>query len=1346
MPSRDGGKINYFSLYRFADYKDGWCIFIGTLAAMINGASQPAMSIILGNLLDSILQYGVCSPEDMMRGETFCVYEAARTRLNNDIKRSVVLLAIMGAVVLVSAYLQMSLWTLAGERQAMRLRIHYFRAVLRQDIAFFDKTPTGELTTRLTADILTVQTGISDKVGVLIQQFSAFVAGVAIAFSKSWKLALVLCSVFPILAAVGAIMAMAVTNLQGNGDDAYTAAGSIAQEALSSIRTVSALGGEKREIKRYTKKVEEAARTGRRTNFVSGAGLGMIMCCIFASYALGFWYGGTLIGNKPGDLTGGDVLNVFYSMIIGAFALGESSPNFTTLSHAIEAAKKVFETLDRRSTNDPSDPTGKQLPRVHGAVEFRRVGFSYPQRPDVAILSSFTLAVPAGKTVALVGSSGSGKSTIVKLLERFYSPSAGDILLDGEDIAGLNLAWLREQIGFVGQEPVLFDMTIRQNIVLGLAPRVVEALSKEELDRRVKQACVAANAWGFIEKLPRGLDSGVGDSGAMLSGGQKQRIAIARALIREPKILLLDEATSALDSTSEKLVQAALENAATSCTTIVIAHRLSTVKNADMIVVMDRGSIVETGTHGHLLAKNGSYAALVAAQQVEEASSGSETATATLQETSAADSDSNTESKPSSPTTTTSISIPEPKRALSKGEKSVMDGTKPLVRLDAAKSNALGTTQEKIEAIEMTTLLSPKDGNAYLYEKPAAPPVPPSDTPADVDVSQRKNIAIKRLLNQKKKDEEAATLKVKLPLRRLLALSAPDWPFLLAATFFGACNGVAFPSFSLIFTEFLNVFAKPDQGERDKGIRFWAFMFLALAGGAFWTYFLSMWLFGIASENLTLRLRVAVFRNLLKQDMAFFDDEKNSTGSLTARLATDTKLIYGLTGRCMGPIAQTTVTLLTGLLIAFSNGWQLTLIVMAAVPFIAIGGMLQMNAMSGFGSKAKEAYEDAADISTEAIDQIRTVATLGQEPRFLHTYTTALRVPHSYAVRGAWISAIGFGVSQGFIFFAYAIAFYAGSSLMQARTMTPKNVVTVIFAVIYTAVAAGQATSFLPNVVQAKLAGVSVLRMLDRKAPADFEMEEGERKGRGVPPGELALKEAVFRYPARPEVPVLTGLNIDAKPGETIAIVGPSGSGKSTVIALLERWYDVHSGSVKVSDVDVRDWRLSNLRAEMALVQQEPVLFNVSIRENIAYGSLDEEVSDDAIEAAAKLANIHDFVTSLPEGYNTVVGSKGGQLSGGQKQRVAIARGLIRNPRLLLLDEATSALDSESERLVQDALDAASKNRTTVVVAHRLSTVKGADRIFVVEAGRVVERGAFEELVAMGGKFAELVAAQSLGS
>ncbi|ORY03080.1 ABC transporter protein [Basidiobolus meristosporus CBS 931.73] len=448
---------------------------------------------------------------------------------------------------------------------------------------------------RIAGDVTVIQEGKSQKVGLVIQNITTFISGFVLAFVKGWKMTLVLLSALPLLAAVGALMTRFVTQNTSGGQGAYASAGGVADEVLSSIKTVYAFGSQKREILRYNANLDVAQRAGVKRSIFEGLGLGLMMMIVYFTYALGFWYGSRLIFDHT--MTSEQVLNVIISLMLGAMSLGTASPYMSSISSAQGAAAKVYEIIERQSRIDPSADEGRRIDysnpakSLQGYIEFQDVSFTYPCRPDVPILKNFSLQVKPGQTVALVGSSGSGKSTCVQLLERFYDPTKGTVSIDGIDLKEFNIKDLRRSIGLEGQEPVLFGT-------------------------KVEQACKLANAHDFISALPDRYDTLVGEKGALLSGGQKQRIAIARALIKNPRILLLHEATSALDTESEGIVQDALDKAARDKTTIVIAHRLSTIKNADLIVVMQQGTTVESGTHSELIAQEGVYAGLVRTQEL----------------------------------------------------------------------------------------------------------------------------------------------------------------------------------------------------------------------------------------------------------------------------------------------------------------------------------------------------------------------------------------------------------------------------------------------------------------------------------------------------------------------------------------------------------------------------------------------------------------------------------------------------------------------------------------------------------------------------------------------------------
>ncbi|CAI2174077.1 6193_t:CDS:10 [Funneliformis geosporum] len=1171
--------------------------------------------------------------------------DAAKEKLNDDIIRNAYYFMALGCGVFVFSYGQMSFWMFSGERQAKRIRELYYTAILRQDIAFFDTVSTGDVTTRISGDTSLYQEGISEKVGLILQQFATFIGGFAIAYTTGWKLSLVLTAIIPLLAIAGGVMAKAISNDASQGQDAYAEAGGIAEQVLSGIRTVVSFGGEKRELARYQNKLNDAYKLGVKKAFISGTGLGAMMGIMFGSYGLAFWYGSKLIVNN--EQTGSEVLNVFFAVIIGAFSIGNAAPHFSSVANALGAATKLFAVIDRVPIIDSSSNSGKNINRSElvGKIEFKNINFHYPTRPDVQVLKDFNLTIEPGQTVALVGSSGSGKSTIVGLLERFYNPASGTITLDGEDIKNINVKSLRTQIGLVGQEPILFPESIKQNILWGADP-----IEKDQSLEHVIEACKKSNAHDFIDELPKKYDTLVGEKGALLSGGQKQRIAIARALIKDPPILLLDEATSALDTESEKLVQDALDNASTNRTTIVIAHRLSTIKNADKIVVMSKGEIIEVGRHDELIAKEDVYFGLVKAQELK-----------TRQHAEDINDDEEDED-----------------------------------------DSSLSSQTEN----ETTITFDEKHHNLHLRRMSTKASTVKSGGKSEQEILE---------------GSEAEKLLQKMPISRVFRMNSPEAILLFIGTLAAAVNGAIMPLFSLIFSSILAVFSRTDQpDELQKQANFWAGMFGVLALVAFLCNFFQLSCFMISAERLTRRLRSLTFEALMKQEIAYFDDENNGTGILTSKLAVDATKVEGLTGSLMGNILQSLTNIALGLGIAFYFGWKLTLVILAAAPVVAIGGFLEMKALAGYGAKTRKAYEGTGQIVQQSVSNMRTISALTREDTFRNMYIEAIRIPHKIAVKGSFLSSFGFAASQGFLYFIWSLAFWYGGQLVISREYE---------------------TTFAPNTAKAKVAALSIFEILDRKPKIDVSDTEGKDRPTPVT-GEARIEEVHFNYPARPDVHILRGLDMSILAGKNIALVGSSGSGKSTVVALLLRWYDVNSGKVDIEKVNIKDWNLEYLRSNLALVGQEPVLFDLTIKESIAYGK--DGCSQEEIETAAKEANIHNFIMSLPDKYDTKVGEKGTQLSGGQKQRVAIARALIRSPKLLLLDEATSALDSESEKVVQNALDKASEGRTTITIAHRLSTIQNADLILVCKKGKIVERGNHMELISQQGLYYELVNKQTL--
>ncbi|KAL6333450.1 hypothetical protein AAG906_028635 [Vitis piasezkii] len=1250
----DEEKVPFYKLFSFADKLDVGLMVVGTVCAMANGMTQPLMTLIFGQLINT---FGDSDPSHV-------VHEVSRVSLK------FVYLAIGSGI---ASLLQVSSWMVTGERQATRIRGLYLKTILRQDIAFFDtETTTGEVIGRMSGDTILIQDAMGEKVGKFIQLMSTFLGGFIIAFARGWLLSLVLLPSIPLLVISGGTMAIIMSRMSSRGQLAYAEAGNVVEQTVGAIRTVASFTGEKKAIKNYDNKLHIAYASTVQQGLASGIGLGTVLLIIFGTYGLAMWYGSKLVIERGYD--GGRVINCIMAIMSGGMSLGQTSPCLNAFAAGQAAAYKMFETIKRKPQIDAYDTSGTVLEDIRGEIELKDVYFNYPARPDVQIFSGFSLHVPSGKTAALVGQSGSGKSTVISLLERFYDPHSGEVLIDGVDLKQLQLKWIREKIGLVSQEPILFATTIKENISYG---------KEDASDEEIRTAIVLANAAKFIDKLPKGLDTMVGEHGTQLSGGQKQRIAIARAILKNPRILLLDEATSALDAESERIVQDALVNVMVNRTTVVVAHRLTTIRNADIIAVVYQGKIVEQGTHGELIKDpDGAYTQLVHLQEGN-----------------------------------------------SQAEDAHMEDTDKLDKSPDNMDNSIARSGSHRLSFWRSMSRGSSSGRSSVSLSFSVPfPIGiPATEMAGQDIERRDG-----------EDEKRR----KVSLRRLAYLNKPEVPVLLLGSIAAGIHGVIFPIFGLLLSTAIKIFFEPPN-ELKKDSRFWALMFVGLGVLTLMVVPVQNYFFGVAGGKLIQRIRSLSFEKVVHQEISWFDDPANSSGAVGARLSTDASSVRSLVGDALALVVQNLTTVIAGLVISFTANWILALIILAVLPLVFLQGYFQMKFVKGFSADAKVMYEEASQVANDAVGSIRTVASFCAEKKVMDMYQQKCDAPMKQGVRLGLVSGAGFGFSFFALYCTNAFCFYIGAILVQHGKATFGEVFKVFFALTISAIGISQTSAMAPDTNKAKDSTATIFQLLDSKPTIDSSSNEGTTLANVK--GDIEFQHVSFKYSTRPDVQIFRDLSLSIPSGKTVALVGESGSGKSTVISLIERFYNPESGRILLDGMEIQKLKLSWLRQQMGLVGQEPVLFNETIRANIAYGK--EGATEDEIIAATKAANAHNFIHSLPQGYETSVGERGVQLSGGQKQRIAIARAILKDPKILLLDEATSALDAESERVVQEALDRVMVERTTVVVAHRLTTIKGADIIAVVKNGVIAEKGSHEELMSItDGPYASLVALHTTSS
>lgn len=1269
--------VSFTQLFRYSTRYELFIDAVGLVAAGAAGAAQPLMSLLFGNLTQEFVLFAAAElqyVQETQSGNATATaaarqaLDAAAASFRHNAAEDALYLVCIGIGMFLCTYIFMCIWVYTGEVNSKRIRERYLQAVLRQDIAYFDNVGAGEVATRIQTDTHLVQQGISEKVALVINFTCAFLTGFILAYARSWRLALAMSSILPCIGITGSIMTKFTSKYMQLALKHVAEGGTLAEEVISTVRTAHAFGTQKTLSSIYDVHVTSAKTVEAKAAFVHGIGLGIFFFVIYAAYALAFQFGTTLI--NEGHATAGQVVNVFLAILIGSFSLVMLGPEMQAVAHGRAAAAKLFATIDRVPAIDSSDPGGLKPEKVLGEITLEDVKFNYPSRPDVSIVKGLNITFPAGKTAALVGASGSGKSTIVALIERFYDPLSGSVKLDGVDIRDLNIRWLRSQIGLVSQEPTLFATTIRGNVAHGLINTPYEHLSEEEKFKIIKEACIKANADGFISKLPQGYDTMVGERGFLLSGGQKQRIAIARAIVSDPRILLLDEATSALDTQSEGVVQDALDKAAAGRTTITIAHRLSTIKDAECIYVMGEGLVLEQGTHAELVAyKNGAYSRLVHAQKLRESKDKQ-------------DSDSDT-----------NVAV-----GAEVDMKRVVEDEVPLGRKDTNHSIASDLIQERSQRRKQHEVNEDDYSFFYLF--------------ARIGALNREGL----------------------------------WEYAVGAMF-AIVTGMIYPVFGIVYGQAIGGFSESDPSVRSQDGNRNALWFFIIAIVSSFSIGIQNFFFASSAVRLTSKLRALSFRAILRQDIEFFDKDENSTGILTSNLSENPQKINGLAGVTLGTLVQSASTLIGGSAIGLAYAYQPALVGMACIPFLMSTGYIRLRVVVLKDQQNKAAHESSAQLACEAAASIRTVASLTREEDFLNLYSASLEEPLRKSTKASLWGNFFYAISQSMTFYVIALVFWYGSILVSRLDISTTSFFIALMSTTFGAMQAGNIFAFVPDISSARGAGSAIIKLLDSFPEIDAESTEGKTPSENTVQGQIVLENVHFRYPTRPGVRVLRDLSIKVEPGTYVALVGASGCGKSTVIQLLERFYDPLTGQVLLDGQPINQFNIQEYRKHISLVSQEPSLYAGTIRFNVLLGATkpQSEVTQEEIETACRNANILDFIESLPDGFETAVGGKGSQLSGGQKQRIAIARALIRNPKVLLLDEATSALDSNSEKVVQQALDQAAKGRTTIAIAHRLSTIQNADCIYFLKDGRVSEAGTHDELISLRGDYYEYVQLQALG-
>ncbi|HET7544984.1 MAG TPA: ABC transporter ATP-binding protein [Polyangiaceae bacterium] len=1175
-------------------------------------------------------------------------------------------LVLLGAVSFGLQYFRryLSAKTSLDLQQDLRLAIH--RHLHALDFAHHDRLSAGDVMSRAAGDVTLIQMFLN-QVPMLAANLTLLVVALSVMVVLSPTLCLVIAVFVPGFLLLAVRFRDRIFPSSWNDQRLVGVVAGVVEEAVSGARVVRAFAQEHRELALLIESARQLFRSRLRTTRLT-ARYSSTLQALPAFAQLGVLLLGGLLA-LHGRVSLG-VFLAFSSYLIQLLApIRLLSGMLSSSQQARAGAERVLQLLDL----EPRIADGlhsRPLSHCTGRIELERVAFGYEQAEP--ILEDISLSIAPGERLGIVGGSGSGKTTLALLIARFYDPSSGHVRIDGQDVRTHSLASLRKQVGMVFEDSFLFSRTIAENIALG---------RPDATHGEIEAAARAAQAHGFIAALPKGYATRVGERGATLSGGQRQRISLARAILANPKILILDDATSAIDADTEEAIHHSLESVMHDRTTVIIAHRQSTLRLATRIVVLAGGKIVAQGTNEELLQSSELYRQLLAG--------------------------------------------PDPEAELeNEAPLSRVTELDPAAWPATVAGSHVGRTASVESQISSAALRSVSAGGGG------------GGGPADLGGARAAFVPESPELLARVAALPALSGEPEVDVS---ALSEPQVGFSVRK-FLGPFRLSLLLGLLLVVIDALTTLCAPMLIGRgvDRAIVGHSLKQLLLVSAALFLVQILSWAnanamqfqTGRTAERLLFALRTRTFAHLSWLSLDYYDRELG--GRIMTRMTTDIEAFAQLLqqGLLTAIVSLLSCSGVLALLLVMDP--RLSLAAFAILPALLAGTLVFRHLSAKAYLQARERISAANANLQESLAGVRVTQAYSRQAQALAHFTQLSSSYRDARLRSQQLLALYFPFLQLLSVLGKAATLTIGAGQIARGELSAGVLIAFLLYLDQFFTPLQQLSMVFDQGIQAR---VSLTRIRDLLGTPSRTPELAEPAPLGRVRGELRFQDVRFAYStAAPEA--LRGISLEIAPGEVVALVGTTGAGKSTFVKLAARFYDATSGTVSIDGLPIGQVPLRAYRAQLGYVPQDPFLFSGTIRSNIAYGRPD--ASDHEVEFAARAVGAHDFIAALPKGYLTPLNSTGHSLSAGQRQLLCLARAELVDPAVLILDEATSNLDLQTEAEVQRAMRRVARGRTTMLIAHRLQTARVADRIVVIEDGLIVEQGPHEELVRANGRYAKL--------